>query len=234
MNLRIPNDLLNMGLTPNELKVYCYLMACASNGTAIVRSVRIAERCQMARGTVVSALAGLQNKGMIQTENRYVNGHYAANLYKLANLGGRYFVLPLAQGTLALAGSTFATYLALLKHRGKNGKAFPSLSRLADLLALCRNTIIKAIKQLLTLGLVCKAPIRPGRHNLYLLFAASPQKRKELPVAPESPKNKSASQNTFCCKLRIALSRLFVKIQSVFSSKVVHFLDNKTLPHPTT
>lgn len=234
MDLRIPNDLLSMGLTPNELKVYCYLLACASGGVAIVRSVRIAERCQMARGTVVSAVAGLKAKGMLQAQNRYIDGHYAANLYRLASLGGRYFVLPLTPHIFALGGSTFATYLALLKHRGKNGKAFPSLSRLAGLLALCRNTIIKAIKQLLSLGLIRKAPIRPGRHNLYLFFCSFRKKGKELPVAAESSKNKSAHQNTFCRKFTIALTALFVKIHSFFSSKVVHFLNNKALPHPVT
>lgn len=45
MKLRIPNELLNMKLKPNELKVFVCLMRCQSEkGVAIVRAKRIAER----------------------------------------------------------------------------------------------------------------------------------------------------------------------------------------------
>ena len=52
MKLKVHHQLLAMGLSPNELKVYCYLMSCATDGIAIVRAGRIAERCQISRATV--------------------------------------------------------------------------------------------------------------------------------------------------------------------------------------
>ena len=42
MKLKVHHQLLAMGLSPNELKVYCYLMSCATDGIAIVRAGRIA------------------------------------------------------------------------------------------------------------------------------------------------------------------------------------------------
>ena len=65
MKLKVHHQLLAMGLSPNELKVYCYLMSCATDGIAIVRAGRIAERCQISRATVQTACTSMAAKGVL-------------------------------------------------------------------------------------------------------------------------------------------------------------------------
>ena len=72
MKLRIPNELLNMKLKPNELKVFVCLMRCQSEkGVAIVRAKRIAEICHISTVTVYNAIKGLCNVGLIRLSHRY-------------------------------------------------------------------------------------------------------------------------------------------------------------------
>ena len=182
MKLKVHHQLLAMGLSPNELKVYCYLMSCATDGIAIVRAGRIAERCQISRATVQTACTSMAAKGVLSKVNRYADGHLVANAYHLSTFTGRFFMLDADAAVFGRSGSVFTTYLALLSHRGRNGKAFPSLRKLAVALRLCRNTIIRAIRQLVSLKLVVKAALRSGKHNLYMVFSLKEKaKEKELP-----------------------------------------------------
>ena len=93
MKLKVHHQLLAMGLSPNELKVYCYLMSCATDGIAIVRAGRIAERCQISRATVQTACTSMAAKGVLSKVNRYADGHLVANAYHLSTFTGRFFML---------------------------------------------------------------------------------------------------------------------------------------------
>lgn len=229
MKLKVHHQLLAMGLSPNELKVYCYLMSCATDGIAIVRAGRIAERCQISRATVQTACTSMAAKGVLSKVNRYADGHLVANAYHLSTFTGRFFMLDADAAVFGLSGSVFTTYLALLSHRGRNGKAFPSLRKLAVALRLCRNTIIRAIRQLVSLKLVVKAALRSGKHNLYMVFSLKEKaKEKELPSVHGNSSSKSASQNTFYFTYKVSCVTAFVKTKTFFS-QVVQFLDNLPL-----
>lgn len=170
--LRIPNLLLDFPLSPNALKVYVYLLSCAdAERTAIVRVSRIAERCHVCANTVRAAVGELGGLGLLEKQNRYnAEHHYIANAYKLACPGGKWFALDTTNNSFALGGSTFMVYLYLLRCRGRNGKAFPSLRRIERAIGVCRAVVVKAIKQLAALGLLIKAALRPGKHNLYTVL----------------------------------------------------------------
>ena len=230
MKLKVHHQLLALGLSPNELKVYCYLMSCAADGIAIVRAGRIAERCQISRATVQTVCTSMAAKGVLSKANRYADGHFVANAYHLSTFTGRFFMLDADAAVFGLSGSVFATYLALLCHRGRSGKAFPSLRKLASALCLCRNTIISAIRQLVSLKLIIKAALRAGKHNLYLIFSFKEnEKEKELPSVHGNSSSKSASQNTFYFTHKVSCVTAFVKTKTFFS-RVVQFLDNPPLP----
>ena len=112
MKLKVHHQLLAMGLSPNELKVYCYLMSCATDGIAIVRAGRIAERCQISRATVQTACTSMAAKGVLSKVNRYADGHLVANAYHLSTFTGRFFMLDADAAVFGLSGSVFTTYLA--------------------------------------------------------------------------------------------------------------------------
>ena len=230
MKLKVHHQLLALGLSPNELKVYCYLMSCAADGIVIVRAGRIAERCRISRATVQNVCTSMFIKGVLSKTNRYTDGHFIANAYRLSVFSGRFFMLNADAAVFGLSGSVFATYLALLCHRGRNGKAFPSLRRLASTLYLCRNTIISAIRQLVALKLVTKAALRAGKHNLYMVFSFKEnEKEKELPSGHGNSRGKNTHQNTFYLSHKVSRVTAFVKTKE-FLSRVVHFFDNPSLP----
>lgn len=242
--LRIPNLLLDFSLSPNALKVYVYLCSCAgADSTAIVRASRIAERCHICANTVRMAVHELGALGLLEKQNRYnAEHHYIANAYHLARLVGGWFALDTTNNPFALGGSTFMVYLYLLRCRGSNGKAFPSLRRIERAIGVCRAVVVKAIKQLAALGLLVKAALRPGKHNLYTvlrtLLAKAGTKKESTACTLRFPHKDKMNSEIPICKVIIAPLHGFVKRFCVnldkLAERVVCFLSNKALTHLAT
>ncbi len=239
MKLRIPNELLNMQLKPNELKVFVCLMRCQSEkGVAIIRAKRIAEICHISTATVYTAIDGLCNIGLIRRAHRYnYDGQYIANRYELVQLSGGWFELGMQHEPLAMSATTFMVYLYLLRCKGKSGKAFPSLRKMQAALGICRNVVIRAIKKLIGMKLLVKAAIRAGKHNLYLLaFRIIEKKRSTAGRLCFNTKNNKAGCERLLCGSILSRSYTFVnktREQIVsFLQRVVHFLYNSSLTHP--
>ncbi len=172
MFLKLPNALLEMQLPPNALKVLCVLMSAADHeNKTIMRTCVIARKCDVAAGTVCAAIKKLEAMGLVRREHVYKeDGTYAANKYTIAlPVGGRWFALNLSEQVLQLPASSFSVYAAMLRFRGRNRKAFPSLFQLSSLLGLCKNTLLRAIRCLQSSGLIKKMTKWAGKHNLYLI-----------------------------------------------------------------
>lgn len=99
MFVKIPNAVLAMELSPNALKVYCYLCSCANvEGYATVSANKIAQRCDIARETVRNAAIQLEKASLVQIHRRYKsNGTYRSNGYTLARPAGRWFALEVSE-----------------------------------------------------------------------------------------------------------------------------------------
>lgn len=238
MKLRIPNELLNMKLKPNELKVFVCLMRCQSEkGVAIVRAKCIAEICHISTVTVYTAIEGLCNVGLIRRSHRYnYDGQYIANRYELVQLPGGWFELGMQQEPLAMSATTFMVYLYLLRCKGKSGKAFPTLRKMQEVLGICRNTVIQAIKNLMGLKLLVRAALRAGKHNLYLLaFRIQEKKRSTAGKLCFSKKNKAGCERLLCnfilSRSRFVVNKTREQIVSL-CQRVVHFFNNSSLTHP--
>ena len=119
--LKVPNRLLEMGLSPNALKLYVFLLSCAdAEKKAIVRVCRAAERCGCSAGTVRAGIKQLEQIGLVRKQNRYnQEGQYIANLYLLTPIAGGWSALDTENDIFTLSGSTFAVYLYLVCR--KNG-----------------------------------------------------------------------------------------------------------------
>ena len=85
--IKFPHAILDEKLSPNALKVYCYLLSCSRNQIAIVRSQRVADVCHISRATVFNALKELNEHMLITKAHRFYDGHYISNEYRLPAAG---------------------------------------------------------------------------------------------------------------------------------------------------
>lgn len=71
MFVKIYNSLFEYGLKPKELMVYLFLSYCQNClGTATVRNATIQQRCGLSENTIRSAVAGLEQKGLLVVSAR--------------------------------------------------------------------------------------------------------------------------------------------------------------------
>ena len=187
MFVKIYNSLFDYGLKPKELMVFLFLSYCQNClGTATVRNATIQQRCGLSENTIRSAVAGLEQKGLLVVSARQDrDGRRISNQYKLRQLSGPWGKLPVEAFTLGKRD--FAVYAYLCRCSNGQRKAFPSLSHMATVLHMAIGTVQTAVKSLVAAGRLLKAAFRAGKHNLYILVetvaqalpGANPDAQKE-------------------------------------------------------
>ena len=87
MFVKIYNSLFEYGLKPKEQMVYLFLSYCQNClGTATVRNATIQQRCGLSENTIRSAVAGLEQKGLLVVSARQDReGRRISNQYKLCS-----------------------------------------------------------------------------------------------------------------------------------------------------
>lgn len=231
--IKFPHVILDEKLSPNALKVYCYLLSCSRKQIAVVRSQRIADICHISRATVFNALKELNEHALVKKAHRYYDGHYISNEYHLSVSFGRWSAVHSTPTIFSLSGSAFSVYLYLCCCRNRKQRAFPSLRQIAAKVGICKATVLHAIAFLAKTGLLIKAAYRAGKHNLYVILSHIGGKKERASALPGigSYSTKSGYHSHFCVFIIPVLSR-FVKGISVFLGKVGHFLDNSLYPPP--
>ena len=187
MFVKIYNSLFDYGLKPKELMVFLFLSYCQNClGTATVRNATIQQRCGLSENTIRSAVAGLEQKGLLVVSARQDrDGRRISNQYKLLQLSGAWGKLPVE--AFNLDKRDFAVYTYLCRCSNGQRKAFPSFSHMATVLHMAIGTVQTAIKSLVAAGRLLKAAFRAGKHNLYILVetvaralpGANPDSQKE-------------------------------------------------------
>ena len=169
MFVKIYNSLFDYGLKPKELMVFLFLSYCQNClGTATVRNATIQQRCGLSENTIRSAVAGLEQKGLLVVSARQDrDGRRISNQYKLLQLSGAWGKLPVE--AFNLDKRDFAVYTYLCRCSNGQRKAFPSFSHMATVLHMAIGTVQTAIKSLVAAGRLLKAAFRAGKHNLYIL-----------------------------------------------------------------
>lgn len=115
------------------------------------------------RQTAYSAIEELQSHGILKLVRTYRKSDYlgqivrAANEYRISikalkNGKAGYTRIPRSLLVLPLTHSAFLIAVSLYQLAGKEGRAFPSLSKLAEDLRLSRSTVCAALQQLRSLG----------------------------------------------------------------------------------
>lgn len=169
MFVKIYNSLFDYGLKPKELMVFLFLSYCQNClGTATVRNTTIQQRCGLSENTIRSAVAGLEQKGLLVVSARQDReGRRISNQYKLLQLSGAWGKLPVE--AFNLDKRDFAVYAYLCRCSNGQRKAFPSFSHMATVLHMAIGTVQTAVKSLVAAGRLLKAAFRAGKHNLYIL-----------------------------------------------------------------
>lgn len=233
--IKLPHAVLDEKLSPNALKVYCYLLTCSRNQIAVVRSQRIADVCHISRATVFNALRELDEHSLVKKAHRYCDGHFISNEYHLSVLFGRWSVVHRTPNIFDLPGSVFCVYLFLCCCRNRKQRAFPSLRQIAAKMGVCKTTVLNAISALTEIGLLLKAAYRAGKHNLYIIIIGVGNKKERADTLPDvSPScNTKSGFHSHFCNFSITAFSCFVKRLSVLLGRVGHFLDNILYPPST-
>lgn len=232
--IKFSHAILDEKLSPNALKVYCYLLTCSRNQTAVVRSQRIADICHISRATVFNALKELNEHALVKKAHRYYDGHYISNEYHLSVLFGRWSAVHSTQTIFSLSGSVFSVYLYLCCCRNRKQRAFPSLRQIAAKVGICKTTVLHAIAFLTETRLLIKAAYRAGKHNLYMVLSNITHiegKKERASALPgiSSYSTKSGYHSLFCAFI-LSFFSVFVKEFSAILDKVGHFLVNTPYP----
>ncbi|WRS28973.1 helix-turn-helix domain-containing protein (plasmid) [Oscillospiraceae bacterium MB08-C2-2] len=155
--VKISNSIFEYGLTSSELLVYCYLSSkCWLLPYVTIKQSTIAAAVGLSRNTVMAALAGLDEKELIEKRQRYFRGYRVSNSYCVCRPSGGWFRLPKAIFSLPINKSDFAVYLYILRCANKKGKGFPSTSTIAYGCGISEPRIRMAIKALSRLCLLHK------------------------------------------------------------------------------
>ena len=174
--VKVPVQLLECGLSANEMKLFVYLLSIQHKKETIAVRIRtIQQRLDIASHTTVqSALRGLEAKGLLTRRARQDRtGRKISSCYKLTELRGAWFPLDIAPTLWKLGKSSFSVYLYMIFLCRANSRAWPSYTALAKALHMAKNTIITAVKELIQGGFLLKSALWKGKHNLYTLFAPS-------------------------------------------------------------
>lgn len=205
MFVKIYNSLFDYGLKPKELMVFLFLSYCQNClGTVTVRNSTMQQRCGLSENTIRSAVAGLEQKGLLVVSARQDrNGRRISNQYKLRQLSGTWGKLPVE--AFNLNKRDFAVYAYLCRCSNGQRKAFPSFSHMANVLHMAISTVQAAIKSLVAAGRLLKAAFRAGRHNLYMIAETITQ---ALPGANLRTKKENRRAGTRRPKIKMLLASI--------------------------
>lgn len=216
MFVKIYNGLFDYGLKPKELMVFLFLSYCQNClGTATVRNATIQQRCGLSENTIRSAVAGLEQKGLLVVSARQDReGRRISNQYKLLQLSGAWGKLPVE--AFNLDKRDFAVYAYLCRCSNGQRKAFPSFSHMAAALRMAIGTVQTAVKSLVAAGRLLKAAFRAGKHNLYILVETVAQ---ALPGANPGAQKENRRAGTRRQKIEMLLASIASLISN---SKILH------------
>ena len=179
---RMNNEILDLGLTPNEIKVAVYLYSCVfKNCFAVqikqstiaekcgincfavqIKQSTIAEKCGIKREeTVGSIVCKLQRKGIIERVKRPVraNGRLGTYIYKLRSVShnGYFKVYRYILGKLT--GVQLRMYLFVCRAVTKKNDMWNSFNDISRALQISKNKIVSVIKELVELGFIIKTKV---------------------------------------------------------------------------
>ena len=162
---RMNNDILDLGLSPNEIKVAVCLYSCVfkNNYYVQIKQSTIADRCGIKKTeTVSNIICKLQRKGVIEGVSRphKKDGNLGTYIYKLKSIATRGFFKVKRYILGKLTGIQLRMYLfvcrAIVEKKNDMWNSFNDISRA---LQIGRNKVIAVINELVELGVISKSKV---------------------------------------------------------------------------
>ena len=162
---RMNNDILDLGLSPNEIKVAVCLYSCVfkNNYYVQIKQSTIADRCGIKKTeTVSNIICKLQRKGVIEGVSRphKKDGNLGTYIYKLKSIATRGFFKVKRYILGKLTGIQLRMYLfvcrAIVEKKNDMWNSFNDISRS---LQIGRNKVIAVINELVELGVIVKSRV---------------------------------------------------------------------------
>ena len=200
---RLSNNILDCGLTPNELKVAVCLYSCVFRNRFIVqiKQSTIAHKCGIKKlETVGNIICKLIEKGVIERVSRpyKANGRLGTYIYKLKAVAARGFFKVKRYILGRLSGVQLRMYLFVCRAVTKKNDMWNSFNDIARALHIGRNKVISVIKELVELGFIRKLSVvkNDGSYSDNHYSIADPKVQKKTDKK-ESPKQAGTLFGTF-------------------------------------
>ena len=192
---KLSNDILDSGLTPNELKVAAYLYSCVRRGNCFVsvKQSTIACKCGIRKvETVGSIICRLQRKGVIERVSRphKANGQLGTYIYKLKAIASKGFFKVKRYILGKLTGVQLRMYLFVCRAVTKKNDMWNSFNDIAQALQIARKKVIAVINELVGLGFIRKLRVlkKDGSYSDNHYSVSEPEVQTEKEDKKESPK----------------------------------------------
>ena len=201
---RMNNDILDLGLSPNEIKVAVCLYSCVfkNNYYVQIKQSTIADRCGIKKTeTVSNIICKLQRKGVIEGVSRphKKDGNLGTYIYKLKSIATRGFFKVKRYILGKLTGIQLRMYLfvcrAIVEKKNDMWNSFNDISRA---LQIGRNKVIAVINELVELGVIVKSRVlkKDGSYsdNHYGIADENGQAETEVIAEAEEKEEESPEQ----------------------------------------
>ena len=201
---RMNNDILDLGLSPNEIKVAVCLYSCVfkNNYYVQIKQSTIADRCGIKKTeTVSNIICKLQRKGVIEGVSRphKKDGNLGTYIYKLKSIATRGFFKVKRYILGKLTGIQLRMYLfvcrAIVEKKNDMWNSFNDISRS---LQIGRNKVIAVINELVELGVIAKSRVlkKDGSYsdNHYAIADENGQAETEVIAEAEEKEEESPEQ----------------------------------------
>lgn len=201
---KLCNDILDCGLTPNELKVAVCLYSCVFNGHCVVKIKQktIAAKCGIKKlETVANIICALQRKGIIQCVSRpkRANGWLGTYIYRLKEIPSKGYFKVKRYILGKLSGVQLRMYLFICRGITKKNDMWNSFNDISRALQMCRSKVIAVINELVKMGFICKLRVLK-KDGSYSDNHYSVVEQPEPPKKEESPKQATTPFGTFIKK----------------------------------
>ena len=203
---RMNNDILDLGLSPNEIKVAVCLYSCVfkNNYYVQIKQSTIADRCGIKKTeTVSNIICKLQRKGVIEGVSRphKKDGNLGTYIYKLKSIATRGFFKVKRYILGKLTGIQLRMYLfvcrAIVEKKNDMWNSFNDISRA---LQIGRNKVIAVINELVELGVISKSRVlkKDGSYsdNHYAIADENGQAETEVIAEAEEKEKEESPEQT--------------------------------------
>ena len=203
---RMNNDILDLGLSPNEIKVAVCLYSCVfkNNYYVQIKQSTIADRCGIKKTeTVSNIICKLQRKGVIEGVSRphKKDGNLGTYIYKLKSIATRGFFKVKRYILGKLTGIQLRMYLfvcrAIVEKKNDMWNSFNDISRS---LQIGRNKVIAVINELVELGVIVKSRVlkKDGSYsdNHYGIADENGQAETEVIAEAEEKEKEESPEQT--------------------------------------